>query len=322
MRTQLPDVSNPSAKKVDMDPGLTDPTEATSLSLNRRAFVALSTVVPAFGSTIAGALAQGEGFGKPHPPIVPEDDPSIAVARPQVRYGSRTLDSYYASPKDAGRTTPGVVVVQAIWGIDSQLRDTVRRLAKAGYIAIAPDLYSGLDAPSGDGATDFAPYRAIATKLSDDVVDADLVAAAGLIRQGSGGAPQKIGIVGFCMGGGIVLRQTVDSARTFNAASVFYGKVRYGTTGDNGTITPIALAYADEIRVPVAGSWGARDTSIQADDVKALDARLTALEKPHDFFIYDEAGHAFFDDTRESYVAPAATDAWTRTLAWFKRHLT
>ena len=58
-----------------------------------------------------------------------------------------------------------------------------------------------------------------------------------------------------------------------------------------------------------------------ADDVRALDARLVQLKKPHDFFIYEDAGHAFFDDTRDSYVAPAASDAWTRTLAWFKRYL-
>lgn len=303
-------------------PDLTDPTHATSLSLNRRAFVGLSASLPAFGSTIAAALAQGEGFGRPHPPIVSESDPAIAVARPQIRYGTRTLDSYYASPRNAGRTTPAVVVVQAIWGIDAQLRDTVRRFAKEGYIAIAPDLYTGLGAPSGDGAIDFAPFRDVAAKLSDDVVDADLAAAADFVRQGAGGAPQKIGVVGFCMGGAIALRQAVDNVKEFSAVSVFYGKVRYGTTNNNGAITPIALDYAGSIGVPMAGSWGSRDTSILPDDVKALDLRLIELGKPHDFFIYDEAGHAFFDDTRDTYVAPAASDAWTRTLAWFKRHLT
>ena len=303
-------------------PDLTDPNNATSLAFNRRTFVGLSASLTAAGSTIAAALAQGEGFGHPHPPIVPEGDPAIAVARPQIRYGTRTLDSYYAAPKGAGRTTPGVVVVQAIWGIDAQLRDTIRRFAKEGYIAIAPDLYTGLGAPSADGAVDFTPYRDFAEKLSDDVVDADLVAAANFLLAGAGGAGQKIGIVGFCMGGAITLRQTVDSARTFSAASVFYGKVRYSTTGNNnGVITPIALDYAPDIGVPMAGSWGARDTSILADDVRALDAKLTELKKPHDFFIYEGAGHAFFDDTRESYVAPAAADAWTRTLAWFKAHL-
>jgi len=303
-------------------PDFIDPTKATSGSLNRRVFVGLSATAAAAGGTIAAALAQGEGLGRPHPPLVAEGDPAIAVARPQITHGDRTIGSYYASPRGAGRTTPGVVVVQAIWGLDAQLRDVVRRFAKEGYIAIAPDLYSGLGAPSGDNVTDYAPFRDVAEKLSDDVVDADLAAGAAFIRQGAGGLPQKIGIVGFCMGGAIVLRQTVDNARVFDAASVFYGKVRYGTTGNNGAITPIALDYADHIGVPTAGSWGARDTSILADDVRALDAKLTALGKPHDFFIYDGAGHAFFDDTRDSYVAPAASDAWTRTLAWFRRHLT
>jgi carboxymethylenebutenolidase len=300
---------------------ITDPTQATSLSLSRKTFVGLSATATVGGGTIAAALAQGAGFGRPHPPIVAETDPAIAVSHPQVSYGGRSIGSYYASPRGAGRTTPGIVVVQAIWGIDAQLRDTVRRFAKEGYIAIAPDLYTGLGAPSGDGATDFAPFRDVAAKLSDDVVDADLAAAASFVRSGAGGALEKIGVVGFCMGGSITLRQTVDNPNVFGAASVFYGKVRYGTTDNNGAITPIALDYAANIDVPVAGSWGARDTSILADDVRALDGRLTALKKPHDFFVYDGAGHAFFDDTRDSYVPAAAADAWTRTLVWFRRHL-
>ncbi len=94
--------------------------------------------------------------------------------------------------------------------------------------------------------------------------------------------------------------------------------MRYGTTGNNGPITPIALAYADDVKVPLMGSYGARDTSILADDVRALDARLRI---DHDIKVYDEAGHAFFDDTRQSYVASAAADAWQRTLGWFARHL-
>jgi carboxymethylenebutenolidase len=288
-----------------------DPTNATSPTFNRRAFARLSAGIAAAATTPAtAALAQtgsgsgsGTGFGAPHAPIVAEDDPAIATGRPQIRYGTRTIDSYIASPKNAGPTTPGVVVAQAIWGVDAQLRDVVRRLAKAGYIAIAPDLYTGLGAPSGDGATDFSPFRVFAGKLADDQVDADIAAAANFIRSGAGGKAEKLGVIGFCMG------------------AVYYGKVRYGTTNDNGTITPIALTYADDIGMPLCGSWGQRDTSIVADDVRALDARLTQLNRPHDMKVYDEAGHAFFDDTRSSYVATAATDAWARTLAYFARHL-
>jgi len=303
-----------------------DPTRATSASFNRRVFVGLAAATTASAATVAAvpsaaAAAQDAGFGKPHPPIVAEDDPALTTARPDIGYAGRTLGSYYAAPAEASPARPAVVVVQAIWGVDAQLRDTVRRLAKAGYAALAPDLYSGLGAPSGDGSSDIAPFREVAAKLADAVVDADLAAAAAFLRAGPGAAHRKVGVTGFCMGGAIVLRQTVDNAQVFDAASVFYGKVRYGTTGDNGAITPIALAYADEIGVPLAGSWGARDTSIRADDVRALDARLSDRKTPHDFRVYDEAGHAFFDDTRASYVASAATDAWTRTLAWFERHL-
>jgi carboxymethylenebutenolidase len=297
-------------------PDTTDPTRATSITLGRRAFAVLSATAAA-GGTIAAALADGTGFGKPHPPIVAEDAATIAVTRPAITYGARSIDAYAAVP-NGRQPIAAVVVVQAIWGVDAQLRDVVRRFAKEGYAAIAPDLYTGLGAPSGDDASDFAPYRAVATKLSDDVVDADIAAAAAFVRRD---ARTTAGVVGFCMGGGIALRQTVDNAASFAAASIFYGKVRYGTTDDKGTITPIALDYAADVGVPLAGSWGERDTSIKAEDVRALDARLTALGKPHDVRVYGEAGHAFFDDTRASYVASAAASAWTRTLAWFGQHL-
>jgi carboxymethylenebutenolidase len=303
-------------------PDLNDPSRATSPAVRRRTFAALSVGAVACAGSIASALAGGADFGKPHPPIVAEDDSAISTARPQITYGTRTIDAYFAAPKHAGSDTPAVVVVQAIWGVDAQLRDVVRRFAKEGYVTIAPDLFSGLGAPSGDGATDFAPYRAIAAKLSDDVVDADLAATAAYVRAGSSrGEKLAVGVTGFCMGGGIALRQTVDNAAIFNAASVFYGKVRYGTTDDKGTITPIALDYAADIGVPLAGSWGARDTSIVPADVRALDAKLATLKKPRDLRVYDAAGHAFFDDTRDSYVPAAAADAWTRTLAWFAGHL-
>jgi carboxymethylenebutenolidase len=299
-----------------------DPTASTSAALNRRAFAFLGAGAMAAGGTgIAAALAAGEGFGSPHPPIVPEDDPAIVVMHETLSHDGRTLDAYAALPKR--QALGGIVVVQAIWGVDAQLRDVVRRLAKEGYATMAPDLYSGLGAPSGDGTSDVKPFSAVAANLADATVDKDILAAANWVRR----PPPvlrlpprdlKAGVIGFCMGGATTLRQTVDNAAAFSAASVFYGKVRYGTTGNNGPITPIALAYADDVKVPLMGSYGARDTSILADDVRALDKRLTL---PHDIKVYDEAGHAFFDDTRASYVASAAADAWARTLGWFASYV-
>jgi carboxymethylenebutenolidase len=298
-----------------------NPARSTSDGYSRRAFVGISGATATLLGA-SGALAD-DALGKPHPGLVAEDDPAIVVERPVLASarpgGAFDVDAYAAAPKAAGPTTPSLVVVMHVWGVDAQIRDTVRRLAKAGYATIAPNLYTGLGAPSGDGTSDFAPFREASSKLADASVDADLDAGATWLK--SRGAERRLGVMGFCMGGSITLRQAVDKPETYRVASVFYGKVRYGTTDNNGPITPIALAYADEIAFPVVGSFGARDTGIKADDVRALSDRLTQLHKPHDIKVYEEAGHAFFDDTRQSYVASAAADAWGRTLAAFKRYL-
>jgi len=303
-------------------PDLTDPTRATSSALKRSAFVSVSAGVATLAGPAAALALDALDLGKPHPPLVAEGDPDIVVARPALQSSpGRTIESYYAAPKNATGATPGVVVAMHAFGVDAQIRDTVRRLAKAGYRTIAPNLFGGQNAPSGDGTENFEPFRPLIAKLADDTIDADLAAGAAYLRSAAGGNVRNVGVTGFCMGGAMTLRQAVDHPELYSAAAVWYGKVRYGTTGNNGAITPIALAYADEIKTPLLGSWGERDTSILADDVHALDRRLTELRKPHDFKLYASAGHGFFDDTRGSYDASAAADAWQRTLAWFNRYL-
>ncbi len=284
------------------------------MKLSRGEFVDLSAgsaaILATRASASAATLGQTEASKGKRP---------VAESRPTFGSEGRTLDAFAARPQ-TGTARGGVVVVQAIWGVDSQLQSVVRRLAAEGYVAIAPDLYTGIGPASPTGQSDIATYKTFAAKLVDATVDADVAAAAAHLRTSGNASDLKVGVIGFCMGGAITLRQTVDTP-TFAAASVFYGKVRYGTNGNEGPITPIALAYADEMRVPTAGSWGGKDTSILAADVNALDERLTSLSKPHDFRVYPEAGHAFFDDTRSSYVASAAEDAWKRTLGWFATHL-
>ena len=300
----------------------TDPTASTAPELGRRAFVGLWATAAAFAGALGHALAD-DTLGKPHPPLVAQDDPDIVVERPQLTRPGRTIGAYASYPRANDAQTPGVVVVQHIWGVDAQIRDTVRRLAKSGFVTIAPDLFAGLDAPNGDGATDYAPFSAAAKKLVDATVDDDVKAGAVWIRSRVGRSatqrPPKVGVMGFCMGGSIALRAAIDDAQVFDAAVIFYGKVRWGAMNeDEGPITQMALSWTDELKLPLMGQYGARDTSIKADDVRAMQARLRV---PNDIKIYDEAGHAFFDDTRPRYVASAAQDAWKRTLAWFTAHL-
>lgn len=298
-----------------------DPVNSTGLDLSRRAFVGLSTGIAAVGATIATAGASEEDFGKPHSPIVPENDPGISVEQPNLPRGDVAINGYAAYPKNAIKQTPGIVVTQHVWGVDAPIRDVVRRLAKAGFVTIAPNLYARSNAPSGDGATDYKPFAQIAGTLVDSQADADIAAGATWIRarvkSGPLERPPKVGVMGFCMGGSMALRAAVDDP-AFDAAVIFYGKVRWGSDSDEGSITDMALAWADKVRVPLMGNYGARDTGILAADVRAMQGRLRV---PNDIKIYEEAGHAFFDDTRKSYVASAASDAWTRTLRWFGKYL-
>lgn len=251
-----------------------------------------------------GAGIAQEEYGKPHPPIVSEQDPAIEIQRVEIRRPDIAMPAYYVQPRGARATTPGVVVVMHAWGVDESIRDFCRRLAKAGYCAIAPDLFARYGAPGGDGESDFSKFRPYVEKLTaaPAQVDSD-VRAAGLWLT-SAHPSAKVAVLGFCMGGAIALRQAVVNEDVFAADAVFYGRV--------AGIDPT------KVRMPIVGSYGERDNGIPADEVRAF---RKVLRVPNDIVIYPTSGHAFMDDQRASYVAPAAQDAWRRTIAFFTKYL-
>ncbi len=277
-----------------------DPTQSTDPRLRRGAFVALSALGAAGAAATIDAMAQS--LGHTHPPLVAPDDPAIRVERVRLDRPGGAIDAYAAWPKDARANGPAIVVTMHIWGVDTSIRDVVRRLAKAGFAAIAPDLYARAHAPSGDGISDIDVFRPFAKGLNDHTTDGDLAAGAKWLHAKFPHA--KIGILGFCMGGHIALRAAVDDRGTFSAVCPFYGSLD-------------GIAPSD-VRIPMCGSYGQRDTSIPADGVRAFAAALTV---PHDVKEYPEAGHAFFDDQRAAYVATAAADAWKRSVAFLHAHL-
>ncbi len=279
-----------------------DPTQATSPDFNRRAFVGFTAAATAGVGMAARGLAEPSSpMGRTHPPVVPENDPAILAENVELTVGSAKISAYAARPRQAGPATPSVVVVMHVWGVDTSIRDVVRRFAKAGIAAIAPDLYARFGSPNGDGSTDSAPFRAVAKQLDRAQYVADIRAAAAWLAAAS--PSTKTGILGFCMGGRLALLTAIDTGRQFAAVFPFYGSLE--------GVTP------DALEIPVCGSYGARDTSIPAAGVRAFAA---ALQVPNDIRIYDDAGHAFFDDQRASYVADASADAWTRTLAFLEKY--
>jgi carboxymethylenebutenolidase len=278
-----------------------DPSHSTSLAVDRRTFVGLSAGAAVVAAATARALAL-DAMGKTHPPLVAPDDPGIVTQEVTLRRPDATVPGYAAWPHHTLPNTPAVVVIMHIWGVDTSIRDVVRRYAKAGYAAIAPDLYARFGAPSGDGVDDISVFRPFAKRLDRTQYDGDIRAAALWLSVKFPDA--KVGITGFCMGGTIVLEQALDNGDIFAAAAPFYGAVK--------DIDPSKVA------VPICGSYGQRDTSIPADDVGVWTA---ALHVPNDVHEYPEAGHAFFDDQRGAYVPGAANDAWNRTLAFFAKYL-
>lgn len=268
-----------------------DPTRATSAQIDRRSFVGL-----------AAAAGTGLTMGQTPAPKVPENDPSIVVERVDLRRPDAAISAYTAYPVNARPNVPSVVVVMHVWGVDASIRETVRRFAKAGFAAIAPDLYARFGAPSGDGVTDVNVFRPYSKQLERKQYDGDLRAAALWLTTKF--PATKVGIMGFCMGGHIVLIQAMDNGDVFAAACPFYGSL------DD--------VSADKIHIPVCGSYGARDTGIDAEDVRAFRGELRV---PNDIRVYATAGHAFFDDARQAYVPAAAEDAWKRTVEFLAKYL-
>jgi carboxymethylenebutenolidase len=236
------------------------------------------------------------------PPPVAEDDASITIDRPQLRRLDGLVGAYAAYPKTLHERTPGIVVAMDIWGVDPYLRHVVRRFAKAGFLCIAPDLYSRLKPPSADGGSDAAAFEPFAARLQRKQYGADLRAAALHLMNKAHGA--KLGIVGFGCGGHIALTQAVDNGDIYSACAPFCGSI--------DEIDP------SDIHMPICGSYGEKDATISAEALRAWRALLVA---PSEVRIYASSGAAFYDDTRDTYVASAAIDAWKRVLAFFKEKL-
>ena len=260
--------------------------------IKRGPFIGLAAGA-AVGASMNSAVARNER--------VPENDPAIIVRRVRIPEGASALPAYSASPRNAQADTPGVVVVLHIWGVDESIRETVRGFAKAGFAAVAPDLFARFGAPSGDGHSDYTTFLPFAQKLQPGQVDDDLRAAAQWLR--SMHPSGKVGVTGFCMGGAIALRQAVDNAGVFAADAVFYGKPN---------VDPAKVA------IPVLGSYGEDDHGITVQSVQDFYSKLHVQNEVQ---IYPGAGHAFMDRERRSYDAGAAADAWTRTIAFFTKYL-
>ena len=216
----------------------------------------------------------------------------------------------YVSRPDGPGPFPGVVVIQGQKGVDRFIEEFTQRLADEGYAAVAPVLYHR-DPPD---CRDDAPTRR--ARLRDATVIGDVNAAVEFLMRQRYVDGQRLGIVGFCMGGRVSLLMSA-AGPAFKAAVDCYGGNIFSPWGEG----PSPFERAAAIHCPIMGHFGAEDENPSPEDIRRLDAELTKHGKAHEFFSYAKTGHAFMDPHSDKYRPESAAAAWRRTLDFFARHL-
>jgi carboxymethylenebutenolidase len=257
--------------------------------------------------------------------------------------GGAPVEGFLVRPATVDGPLPGIIVIQEVWGVDAHIQDMAARFAMAGYVAMAPDLYSHGGRPT---SLEEGPIIAVRTfldtlppaawgnpSLRDEAIGrlppdegrqiratldnifspnrpmaqyvGDLKAAADYLRAGPSRG-RSVGSVGYCLGGALSVRLAcADEA--LGAAVIYYGDAPGADDQKN-------------IRCPVLGLYGGEDHRI-SDNVPAFAESMKTLGKTFAYRIYEGAPHAFFNDVRRSYYVEAVRDAWARTLWFFAQHL-
>ncbi|WP_340264827.1 dienelactone hydrolase family protein [Sphingobium mellinum] len=226
------------------------------------------------------------------------------------------VPTFVARPQGSGKR-PVICVVHEIFGVHEWVRDMCRRFAKAGYLAIAPDLF----ARHGD-ATKIADIKQLVSTIVSKAPDAQVLADVDSVfgwAGSHGGDGRRRGITGFCWGGRIVWLYAAHSP-DLDAGVAFYGRL----VSDKTPLQPLSvIEQTGALRAPVLGQYGGLDKGIPLADVEAMRAALKKAGKspPDAITVYPGADHGFMADYRPSYNEAAAKAAWTATLDWFGRYV-
>lgn len=241
------------------------------------------------------------------------DTKGITAGEVKIPTADGEMPGYRAMPAK-GSNFPTVIVIQEIFGVHEHIKDVCRRLAKGGYMAVAPELY----ARQGDVSqkTDIQEIiREVVSKVPDSQVMSDLDATADWAAKNSGNA-EKLAATGFCWGGRTVWMYAAHSDR-LKAGVAWYGRL---ITPANEMSPTNPIDVADKLKAPVLGIYGGKDQGIPMESVEKMQAALKAGGPKSMIQVYPDAGHGFHADYRDSYREVDAKSAWQRMLIWFKKH--
>ncbi|KJK22032.1 carboxymethylenebutenolidase [Burkholderiaceae bacterium 16] len=275
-------------------------------SYDRRAFVK-TALGSAFAAAAMPVMAQA----------IKTDFAGLTAGEITIASGGFNMPAYRAQPE--GKTNlPVILVVSEIFGVHEHIADICRRFAKLGYLAIAPELFARQGDPSSFGTIQELQSKLI-SKVPDEQVMGDLDAAVAWAKA-NGGNASRLAITGFCWGGRITWLYAAHSQQV-KAGVAWYGQL----VGEPTPVKPRnPIDLAGQLKVPVLGLYGGKDTGITQEQVEKMKAALAASNDPFakasTFVVYPESGHAFNADYRPSYREADAKDGWQRCLAWFKQH--
>lgn len=250
-------------------------------------------------------MAQEHKHDKPTATPAAMAEPAQPVTAEEVTYGEvggRPVRGYLARPRNAKGALPGLVVIHEWWGLNDNIRAMARRLAGEGYQALAVDLMGGAVADTPDAA-----MKQMEAVLKNRAAAEDNLRDAYAFLEKKG-AP-KIGVIGWCFGGGWSLNTAMLLPDKIDAAVIYYGQV----TADKEKLRPV--------QAPILGHFGGKDKGIPVEGVRAFEKALKELGKSAEIHIYENADHAFANASGGSYNAEAAQDAWQRTTAFLKKNL-
>lgn len=231
-----------------------------------------------------------------------------------IATGNGNLPSYIAHPAGDGRW-PLILVIQEIFGVHAHIQDVCRRLAKLGYLAIAPELFFRHgDASKIKDINEI--LSTIVTKVPDQQVLTDLDAAVAWAENEKLALKDQLGITGFCWGGRITWLYAAHQSKV-KAAVAWYGRLE-GKSSDLQPLHPADIA--SQITTPVLGLYGGADQGIPLESVERMREGLAKGQSISEIIVYPDTPHAFFADYRASYRKTEAEDGWNKLQAWFTKH--
>ncbi|MEG4814687.1 dienelactone hydrolase family protein [Microcoleus sp. K5-D4] len=246
--------------------------------------------------------------------VINTDAAGLIAGEVKIPVKDGSIPAYRAMPA-SGSNFPVILVIQEIFGVHAHLQDICRRLAKLGYLAIAPEMF----ARQGD-VSKLTEVQEIISKVVSKVPDAqvmsDLDATVEWAQKSGKGNTNKLGITGFCWGGRIVWLYSSHNPKV-KAGVAWYGRV-VGNSTDLTPKQPIDIAAS--LKVPVLGLYGGKDQSIPNDTVEKMREVLKTGSSGSEIVLYPDAPHAFNADYRPSYRKKEAEDGWKRMQDWFKKY--